>query len=100
MAGVWIALRAFLGPFLKRVFAWLLANLIGRALLAVGLSVVTYKFAVQPFFDQLHSMVTSNAGELALEWFGFLDVDKAITVIASAYVIRTSVSVAKVVKKS
>lgn len=91
---------AVLGGFCKRVLAWALGNFLGRVLVGAGLALVTYKFAVDPLFDQIESLVVSNAGQLALDWFGFFKIDKAITVIGSAYGIRVAAKSVKVAQKS
>lgn len=89
-----------LGVVLRRILIWAFASFIGRILLGAGLALVSYKFAVDPFFLQLKSMIVSDAGQVALSWFGFFDLDKAITVIGSAYAIRVSVSALHLAKKS
>ncbi|HET7267412.1 MAG TPA: DUF2523 family protein [Oleiagrimonas sp.] len=91
---------AALGVLLKRVGAWILASFVGRILAGAGLALVAYKFGVDPLFSQLRSHIEGQASQLALAWFGYFELDKAFTVIASAYGIRIASSSLKLVKKS
>lgn len=92
------ALFVILGFVLRRVLVWVLAGALARILVGMGLYFVAYKFAVEPMFDQLHALVTTGAGQLALDWFGYFQIDKAITLVTSAYTIRATAKALHLVK--
>lgn len=61
-----------------------------QALLSLGLSWVTYKFSVTPIKNYIVAH-TAGMPRYALEVLGFLGVDKAVTIILSAYAARLAV---------
>ena len=80
-------------PALVGALAGAMASFVGRAIIALGLGVVTYK-GIGSVIDTLKGNVISNLNGLPLDMvglLGYLWVDKAITVIFSA--IATSLAV-------
>lgn len=55
-----------------------------------GLAFVTNKYAIQPMLDQIEQYVNnignaSGIGAVALQWAGVLNLDKAVSMIISAF---------------
>lgn len=68
-------------------------------LLALGIGLATNEFAVQPMLDAMLDQAKtggSQAGNVALQWLGFLNFDKAVTMVFSAYAARNVMKGAKV----
>lgn len=85
-------LAAFV-PALVGALAGAMASFVGRAIIALGIGVITYK-GVGLVVDTLKANVTSSLNGLPADMIGLLGylwVDKGITVIFSA--IATSLSV-------
>lgn len=78
-------------PALAVILLWvgrfLLASFIARALVGAGLSLVAYHYAVGPLFDMIQGYL-NGAPATAAQWIGYFKLDKAFTVLSSAYVIR------------
>lgn len=78
-------------PALATILLWvgrtLLGQFLARALLGAGLGLVTYHYGVSPLFTYVRSMLSGTSAEVA-GWIGFLNIDRAFTVLSSAYVIR------------
>lgn len=78
-------------PVVAAVLLWvgrvLLAHFILRILVGAGLSFVTYKITVQPALDAVRELVMGMPA-VALDWIGYMFVDKALTVVCSAVAIR------------
>jgi len=78
---------------LSEILIWvgraLLAKMIVRMLMGVGLSLVAYHYAVGPLFDTIRGLLSGATGTIA-NWIGFLSIDKAFTILSSAYLIRMS----------
>lgn len=91
---------AVLSMILRRVGWFLLGHFIFRILSAAGLAFVSYKYGVAPLFSEIRLMIEGHATELALDWMGFFQLDRAITVIASAYTIRLAAKSLHLVSKS
>jgi hypothetical protein len=70
-------------------------------LLALGLGFATHAAVVTPALDTIREMLVTNnggggtLGAAALQWMGFLNFDKAITMILSAYGARATLRGAK-----
>lgn len=62
---------------------------IASALLFLGLSFTSYKFAVAPF-RQLIQDTMGGGGDL-IAWAGFLGIDKAVTIVLSAIGVKYGV---------
>lgn len=75
----------------------LLAKFIFRALAGAGLAFVSYHYAIGPLFDQIHGLLNGMPAT-ALQWIGYLRIDQGLTVIASAYGIRTGMQALNLVK--
>lgn len=86
-------LRGLAGIFGK-MFSTRLGGWIASALLTLGISVTTYKFAVAPFRDLIAGSMGSGGQFVA--WAGFLGIDKAVTIVLSAIGVRYGLSAARV----
>ncbi len=84
---------------------WLFKNRIGQMITALlawaGVSLATYKSAVEPFIDQLKSYAQSGLGggqlgAIALQWAGLMKFDVAITMIISAVAAKHALNAARV----
>ena len=82
------------GGFLLRMFSSRMGLFISSALVWLGLSVTSYKFAVAPFTSLISGQLGS-AGFL-VNWMGFFGVDKAITIVLSAIAAKYAIAGAKV----
>jgi hypothetical protein len=80
--------------YLGRLFSSRLGAWLASALLAFGLSWTTQKFAIQPLLASITG-AASGMGGTAAAWFGYLNVDKAITIVLSAYATKQGVLGAK-----
>jgi len=77
---MWAPLLAGLSRlFGTRVGQWILS-----ALAFLGLNFVAQEFAVTPLLDQIKSSISGAPGDI-LAWIGFLNVDKYVTLLLSAY---------------
>ena len=50
----------------------------------LGLNFVAQEFAVTPLLDQIKASISGAPGDI-LAWIGFLNVDKYVTLLLSAY---------------
>lgn len=89
-------LLAVLLPWIARV---VVVSMIARALLAFGLSIAVWHFAVGPILDAIKNQLVGWPADIA-QWVGLLKFDQAVTVVCSAYVIRFALSTAHLVKSS
>jgi len=86
-------------PFLTALIGALLtvaSSLVGRVLLALGLSFVTYS-GLNTSIDWLLAQIKSNMGSMPAEivaFLGWMWVDRAISMIFSAYVVAMSFKLA------
>lgn len=81
-------------PVFYRVLMLLLENVFFKILLALGLSFATYK-GLDGLFEIVKSEIISNFMNLdsvMLQILGILKIDKAITIIFSAYLIKITLS--------
>lgn len=75
------------GPLLaglSRLFGTRVGQWILSALAFLGLNFVAQEFAVTPLLDQIKGSINGAPGDI-LAWVGFLNVDKYVTLILSAY---------------
>ncbi|WP_182267820.1 DUF2523 family protein [Stenotrophomonas maltophilia] len=75
------------GPLLaglSRLFSTRVGQWILSALAFLGLNFVAQEFAVTPLLDQIKGSINGAPGDI-LAWVGFLNVDKYVTLILSAY---------------
>lgn len=90
-------------PALVGAITMLIGSWVGRALLALGISFVTYKGA-SAAIASVKTLVIQRFNGMpvdVLNLVGFLALDKAITIILSAYLFRVSIRAAGgVVKKA
>lgn len=84
---------------------WLFKNRIGQMITAIlawlGVSLASYKFAVQPFIDQLQGYAQGGLGggqlgAIALQWAGLMKFDVAITMIISAVAAKHTINAGRV----
>lgn len=88
-------------PALAVVLVWvgrfLAIHLVVRVLTALGLAWVSYHFAIGPLMDYVRVLFYDIAG-LDFGWaVGALNLDKAVTVVLSAYGIRATMKAAHLV---
>jgi len=65
-----------------------------QALVGLGVGFATYKLAVKPA-EAMVSSYLSSAGDVMVNYVGWLGIDQAITIVFSALVGRTAVGAAK-----
>lgn len=80
------------------LIAWLLGalessigSIIISALVTLGFSFTTYKFAVQPFRAMVQGYLSSGGSQLTAI-IGFLGIDQCVTMVLSAIAARYAVS--------
>lgn len=86
---LWKVFRSQAGTFIVAAMTWL------------GIAWGTQKMVVQPAIDALVAYaggIGSAAGSVG-QWAGVLNVDKALTMIISAYVARNTIQAAKMFLK-
>jgi hypothetical protein len=94
-----------LGAILINVLRWLLFTYAGKIVLSVlayfGLSFVAHKFVIEPALDQIRAMMASGPGgdiaSYAFQWAGLLNLDKAVSMLISAWVICQGIKTGKVI---
>jgi len=80
---------------LSRLFASRAGSWVAGILVFLGIGLVSHGVVVGPALDQIKAYaetVGSGAGSVAVEWLAFLNFDKAITMIFSAYATRTAIN--------
>jgi len=93
IAGLMFMLRSRLGMLIAGALGWL------------GLSLATYELVVDPFIDQLETYAQNSVsaggefGAAMAAWVGFMNFDKALTMIISAYAAKHAVGAGKVFLK-
>lgn len=87
-----MAVQALVVPMLVGALASALGSLIGRAIIALGISFITYK-GVSVGLDVVKNMVISSVSTLPSQMvglIGYLWIDKGLTLIFSAFVAAMS----------
>ncbi len=79
---------------LSRLFGTRIGHWFLSALAFLGLQYVVQEFAVAPLLDQIKSAMGSAPGEI-VAWLGFLNVDKYVTLVLSAYATAASMGALK-----
>lgn len=79
-----------IGAFLSRVVASRIGYWILAALTFFGLQFVATEFVADPLLAQIQAAFAGAPAEI-LEWLAFLNVDKYITMILSAYAAAAAV---------
>jgi hypothetical protein len=82
-----------------RLFASRIGQWVTAALVFMGIGLASHGVLVQPLLDQVQDIAQdagSSTGSIAVQWLAFLNFDKAITMIFSAYAARAAVSAGKV----
>lgn len=90
-----------LWPAIAGLLALLVTALVGRVILALGISFVTY-MGIEAGIDYLESLVVQKIMGLPVDLMnlvGFLWIDKALTVVFSAYAAAAVIKFAGNVKK-
>ena len=87
---MWGALTAAL----SRLFASKLGRWVAGALAFFGLTIATQQLVTVPSLAYFQSLM-SDTGSDVTAWMGFLQFDKAITMLLSAYAARATVSAGK-----
>lgn len=80
---------------LSRLFASRIAQWVAGILVFFGLSFGSQKVLVEPILAQIQA-VGGGLSAQAMAWAAFFNVDKAITIILSAYTVRLSMNAARV----
>lgn len=86
---------AFLAPLLGGFLA-ITGSMVGRVLLALGLSYITYSgfdLAINWLFTDIKNNINSMPAEVA-SLLGFLWVDKALSMIFGAYMVALGIKMA------
>jgi hypothetical protein len=85
-AGVWL-FRSRIGLFIMSALAWL------------GINYGTVKIVLDPtialingYLDNMHGGAAGSVSQAMWQWVGVLHFDRALTMIISAYVTKTSIS--------
>lgn len=83
VTGIGTLFKSRLGLFITSAMLWL------------GINFATIKLAVEPAIDMLYSYAQSSGGgqygAIAMQWMGVLNLDKAITMIGSAVMMKHAV---------
>lgn len=79
---------------LGRLFGSRIGQWVAAGLAYFGLAFATQTFAVDPILDELSGYMSGVTGDL-VEWLGFLNVDRACTMIMSAVAIKYGMQAAK-----
>jgi hypothetical protein len=85
-------IAALIAEALVGALAMAMASLIGRALLALGISYITFT-GMDVLLSGLNDSINSNLGSLPgelISWLGILQVQTSISILASALAIRMS----------
>lgn len=92
-----------LAPIVASILAWLSRLLMIKAgvwvvgtLTFLGLYFGTQEFFVEPLIDQVRDIAEGNITGAVAEWVAFLNVDKAITMVLSAYGTASGIAATKV----
>ena len=93
--GIWAVLSSVLG----RLVASRLGFWIAAALGTLGLQLVTQTAVVGPAIDLVSTKFSGFPADL-LAWVAFLNVDKMITIILSAYAAAATLSAVKLRRKA
>jgi hypothetical protein len=95
MPAIWAALTAAFGFLIRsRIAQW-----IATALAAFGLHLFAQKFAVTPALNGIKSAM-GGLGADGIAWMAFLKVDKAISIVLTAYAAAAALSSIKLRKSS
>ncbi|MBH1552422.1 DUF2523 domain-containing protein [Stenotrophomonas maltophilia] len=69
---------------LSRLFGTRLGQWLLSALAFLGINFMTQKFAVDPLLGQIKASMAGAPGDI-VAWLGYLNVDKYVTLVLSAY---------------
>lgn len=94
-AGIWAILSAVLG----RLVATRLGFWVAAALGTLGLQIAVQSFAVEPALDLVQARFSGMPSDL-IAWVAYLNVDKFITIMLSAYAAAGTLSAVKLRRKS
>lgn len=87
---------------LAAAFARLIATRVGQwvvaALVFLGLQFAANEFVTDPLLDYIKGLINGAPADL-IDWLGFLNIDRYITMVLSAYVAAASLSAVKLRKK-
>jgi hypothetical protein len=82
-------------PWLAAMLGNLVATSLGfwifSAATSLGVGLVAYNFAFQPAMDRIQSAVGGMPAD-AVAWFAYLNCDKFLTIVFSAYVVAGAAS--------
>jgi type III secretory pathway component EscR len=95
LAPVWAALIAALGWLVRTQIGFWIAS----ALAAYGLSLVAQNFVVTPVMASIQSQMAGLGGNVTA-WMAYLQVDKMLTTIISAYAAAASFSSIRLARKA
>lgn len=92
-----------LAPIVAMILAWISRIMMIKAgiwvigaLAYIGLYFGTQSFVVDPLIDQVRAIAEGSTTGAMAEWVAFLNVDRAITMILSAYVTAGGINATKV----
>lgn len=82
---------------LSRLFSTRLGTWVAGAMLFLGIELVASNFVVGPLLDEVIGAFAGLPGDMAA-WLAFLNVDRYITIVASAYATAASIGALKLRK--
>lgn len=92
LAPIFAALMAWLSRLMMlKLGVWILG-----ALVYLGLYLGTQEMFVEPLIDQVRAIAEGNITGTIAEWVAFLNFDRAISMILSAYLAAGAISATKV----
>lgn len=95
MPAIWAALTVVLGNLVKsQIGFWIAAGLA-----AFGLQLAAHEFVLEPGLQAIQD-AASGMGADALAWFRYLRGDRFITIVLSAYVVASSFSAIRLMRKA
>lgn len=91
------------GPILGALMAWFSRIMMVKAgvwvvgtLTYLGLYFGTHEYFVEPLIDQVRNIAQNNITGTIAEWVSFLNFDRAITMVLSAYLTAGGIAATKV----
>lgn len=90
-------------PIVASALAWLSRMLMIKAaawiigvFIYLGIYLGTHEFLIEPLIDQVRGIAENNTSASIAQWVSFLNLDRAITMILSAYTAAGAISATKV----
>lgn len=87
-----------LGAMLSRVIATRIGQWVVAALVFLGLQFAVNEFAVGPLLNWIKNLISGAPREI-IDWLGYLNLDRYVTMLLSAYAAAAGVSAVKLRRK-